>query len=67
MDWQAILIAIAFIIVVVIIIAIKDGDNIIHSLIEFFGEWVTVILKVVPGLIVLFGILIIIGWSLGFY
>lgn len=67
MDWQAILITIAFNIVVVIIIAIKDGDNIILSLIEFFTEWGKVILKVIPGLIIIFGILFVIGWSLGFY
>ena len=67
MDWQAILIAIAFSIVGVIIMAIKDGDNIIHALIDFFREWITVVLKVIPGLIVLFGIIIILGWSLGFY
>lgn len=67
MDWQTILIAVVFSIVGVIIIAIKDGDNIISALTEFFVEWRRVILKVIPGLIIIFGILIVIGWSLGFY
>ena len=67
MDWLAILITIAFNIIVLIIIAIKDGDNIIHALIEFFVEWGSVLMKVVPGLIIIFGILILIGWMLGFY